>query len=30
MIEVTRQGGDDPLTFDVVVREDDEESRHRV
>ena len=30
MIEVTRQAGDDPLTFDVVVREDDEESRHRV
>ena len=30
MIEVTRQAGDDPLTFDVVVREDDEETRHRV
>ena len=30
MIEVTRQSGDDPLTFDVVVREDDEETRHRV
>ena len=30
MIEVKRQAGDDPLTFDVVVREDDEESRHRV
>ena len=30
MIEVVRQPGDDPLTFDVVVREDDEETRHRV
>jgi hypothetical protein len=30
MIEVTRQAGEDPLTFDVVVREDDEETRHRV
>ena len=30
MIEVMRQPGDDPLTFDVVVREDDEETRHRV
>ncbi|MFZ2110133.1 MAG: hypothetical protein WAV18_32970 [Roseiarcus sp.] len=30
MIEVTRRAGDDPLTFDVVVREDDEETRHRV
>jgi hypothetical protein len=30
MIEVVRRPGDDPLTFDVVVREDDEETRHRV
>jgi hypothetical protein len=30
MIEVARRPGDDPLTFDVVVREDDEETRHRV
>ena len=30
MIQVTRQPGDDPLTFDVLVREDDEETRHRV
>ena len=30
MIEVVRQPGDDPLTFEVVVREDDEETRHRV
>src|ERR1700735_1210582 len=30
MIEVARRRGADPLTFDVVVREDDEETRHRV
>ena len=30
MIEVVRRPGDDPLTFDVVVREDDEETLHRV
>jgi hypothetical protein len=30
MIEVVRRPGDDPLTFEVVVREDDEETRHRV
>ena len=30
MIEVRRQAGDDPLTFDVVVREDNEETRHRM
>jgi len=30
MIEVARQPGADPLTFDVLVREDDEETRHRV
>lgn len=30
MIEVTRRPGDDPLAFEVVVREDDGESRHNV
>ena len=30
MIEVVRRPGDDPLTFDVVVREDGEETSHRV
>jgi len=30
MIEVTRRPGSDPLAFEVVVREDDGESRHAV
>jgi hypothetical protein len=30
MIEVTRQPGEDPLAFEVVVRDDGGESRHRV
>jgi hypothetical protein len=30
MITVTRQGGDDPLLFDVVVAEPSGTSRHRV
>jgi len=30
MIEVTRRPGSDPLAFDVLVREDDGESRHQV
>jgi len=30
MIEVKRLPGDDPLTFDVLVREGDGETRHRV
>jgi hypothetical protein len=30
MITVNRRGGDDPLQFDVVVRDEVGESRHRV
>ena len=30
MIEVKRLPGDDPLSFDVLVREGDSETRHRV
>jgi hypothetical protein len=30
MIEVKRLPGEDPLSFEVVVREDGEETRHRV
>jgi hypothetical protein len=30
MIEVTRTGGDDPLEFEVIVREGKGETRHQV
>jgi hypothetical protein len=30
MIKVTRSGGDDPLEFDVIVREGKDETRHHV